>query len=573
VGFPYASFLLGLVDSASVRPPMEVQYRKWVTTLFLQDTWKIMRKLTLDYGLRYERFPGAYEEHNRVSSFSPTTPNPSAGGLLGGLKFPGSGPGRCNCSLAKTYPYAFGPRLGIAYQITSKLVFRGGWGIVYGGSPIIGFAGDPATFGVGWEQILFSNPSFGTPALTLRQGLQYSQAQMYAPTYNPGDLPYPGQINSPPNWWDPNAGRPSRIHQWSLGLQHQVTPNLLVEAAYVGNRGVWEPAVAMININALTPQRLASFGLNINSAADQSLLTSRLNSPAAAARGFSAPPYASFSLNNTVAQSLRPFPQFGTITATDSPLGDNWYNSLQAKATKRTSFGLDFTVSFAFSEELSTGGVVNDVTNRPTLRYIDGSSQPFVLATAVHYVLPGLRGNPWAKAVTTGWTLGAITRDASGLPILVPASTGNLSSLLFRGTYDNRVSGQALFLKNLNCHCIDPNKDFVLNPKAWAEPAAGQFGGSALYYNDYRQQRWPDEQLSLGRTFHIRERMNLQVRAEFFNALNRTRLVPPTSTNALATQTVNTQGVPVSGFGIVNMGTRTLSQNPRIGQLIARFEW
>jgi hypothetical protein len=268
VGFPYASFLLGLVDNASVRPPMQVQYRKWVTTLFVQDTWKVTRKLTLDYGLRYERFPADYEVHNRLSEFSPTTPNPSAGGLLGGLLFSGSGPGRCNCSFTKTYPYAFGPRLGVAYQLAPKLVLRGGWGIEYGGSAIIGFAGDPATFGVGWEQILFSNPSFGTPALTLRQGLQYSAAQMYTPTYNPGDLPYPGQNNSPPNWWDRNAGRPSRINQWSLGLQYQVTPNLLVEAAYVGNRGVWETAAGLNNINALTPQRLASVGLNINSAAD-----------------------------------------------------------------------------------------------------------------------------------------------------------------------------------------------------------------------------------------------------------------------------------------------------------------
>ena len=573
VGFPYASFLLGLVDNASVRAPMQVQYRKWETTFFLQDTWKITRKFTLDYGLRYDRFPDDYEVHNRISSFSPTIANPSAGGLPGGLLYPGSGPGRCNCSLTKTYPSAFGPRLGVAYQIAPKLVFRGGWGIVYGGNAPMGFAGDPAVFGVGWEQILYSNPSFGSPAVLLRNGLQYSPAQMYTATYNPGDLPYPGQINSPPAFWDPNGGRPSRINQWSLGLQHQVTPNLLVEAAYVGNRGAWEQATNLININALTPQRLSSFGLDINNAADRTLLTSRLDSATAATRGFNKPPYSTFALSNTVAQSLRPFPQFGTISATHSPLGDNWYNALQAKATKRTSHGLTFTVSFAFSETLSTGGVVNDVFNRQTLRYLDANSQPFVLATAVQYQVPGFRGSPLAKAITTGWTLGAITRDASGLPILVPASTGNLSSLLFRGTYDNRVAGQPLFVKDLNCHCVDPTKDFVLNPKAWAEPAAGQFGGGALYYNDYRQQRQPDEQLSLARTFRIRERMNLQVRAEFFNALNRTRLVNPTSTNALATQTVNAQGATVSGFGLINMGTRNLQQNPRTGQLIARFEW
>lgn len=572
VGFPYASFLLGLVDNASVRPPEQVQYRKNQTTFFLQDTWKIRRNLSLDYGLRYDRFPPGHELYNRVSSFSPTTPNPSAGGLPGGLVYPGSGPGRCDCALEKTYPFAFGPRLGVAYQITPKLVFRGGWGIVYGGNAIIGFAGDPALFGVGWEQILYSNPSFGDPALVLRNGLQWSPAKMYTATFNPGDLPYPGQINSPPSFLDPNGGRPSRINQWSLGLQRQVTANLIVEAAYVGNRGIWETATNLINLNAITPQRLASFGLDINNASDRTLLTSRLDSPAALARGFKAP-YAGFPLSSTVAQSLRPFPQFGIISAAHSPLGDNWYDALQAKATKRVSHGLDFTVSFTFSKELTTGGVVNDVFNRATLKYIDSNSQPFMLAAAIHYELPGFRKNRLAKAITMGWTIGAITRDASGLPILVPASTGNLNSLLFRGTYDNRVAGQPLFLKGLNCRCIDPSKDFVLNPKAWAEPAAGQFGDSALYYNDYRQQRQPDEQLSLGRTFHIRERMNLQVRAEFFNAFNRTRLVTSTSTNALQTQTVNAQGVTVSGFGRVDMGTRNLQQAPRTGQLIARFEW
>ncbi len=580
VGFPYASFFLGLVNNASVRPPYAVQYRKNTTTAFLQDTWKITPKLSLDYGLRYDRFPDDHEEYNRVSSFSPATPNPSAGGLLGGLMFPGSGPGRCNCALAKTYPYAFGPRLGVAYQITPKLVFRGGWGIVYGGNAVMGYGGDSNVYGVGLEPVLWSNPAFGTAALQLRNGLQYSLAQMYTATYNPGDLPYTGQINTPPAWWDPNGGRPSRISQWSIGLQRQITPNLLVEAAYVGNRGVWETANSMININAITPQRLTSFGLDINNAADRTLLTSRLDSATAVARGFNKPPYPTFALSNTVAQSLRPFPMFGTISASHAPLGKNWYDALHAKLTKRLSHGLDFTVSFAFSTELSDTGVVNAVYNRPNQKYLDANSQPFVVAAAFHYEVPGIRGNRMAKAITTGWTIGAVAREASGLPILIPSSQGNLNSLLFQTTYDNRVAGQPLFNKDPNCHCIDPLKDFILNPKAWAEPAAGQFGSSTPYYNDYRQQRLPDEQLNIGRTFQIREKMSFQIRAEFFNALNRTRFVPfattfnsvaSTAINAAGTQVVNGQGFAVSGFGIILMGNRDMAENPRTGQLIARF--
>jgi hypothetical protein len=335
----------------------------------------------------------------------------------------------------------------------------------------------------------------------------------------------------------------------------------------------------LININAITPQILAAHGLNINSAADQALLTSRLSSATAAARGFSTPPYPTFSTANTVAQALRPFPQFGSISAAHSPLGDSWYDALQTKLTKRYSYGLTLTFSFAFSDELATGEAENDVFNRQTDKYIDVNSQPFVYAMAVNYRIPGVQMNHFAKVVTNGWTVGAITKDASGFPIEIPNSQGNLSSLLERGTFVNRVPGQPLFLKDPNCHCINPLTDFVLNPKAWSEPAPGQFGGSTLFYNDYRQQRVPDEQINFGRIFRISEKVQFQLRAEFFNAFNRTRLVPfattfngvaSTAINASATQVVS-NGQVVSGFGAVLMGDRDMGQNPRTGQLVGRI--
>ena len=77
------------------------------------------------------------------------------------------------------------------------------------------------------------------------------------------------------------------------------------------------------------------------------------------------------------------------------------------------------------------------------------------------------------------------------------------------------MPGEPLFLKDLNCHCIDPNKDFVLNPKAWADVPQGQWGFSAPYYNDYRYARVPSEQLSLGRIFRVKERYRLQCARSF----------------------------------------------------------
>src|SRR5205823_293750 len=108
-----------------------------------------------------------------------------------------------------------------------------------------------------------------------------------------------------------------------------------------------------------------------------------------------------------------------------------------------------------------------------------------------------------------------------------------LNALLFRSasatTLANRVPGQPLFLHDLNCHCFDPNTTFVLNPKAWTDPLPGQFGTSAAYYNDYRYARRPEEDMSLGRTFRIREGVRFQFRAEFTNVFNRTFLNNPDS--------------------------------------------
>ena len=95
--------------------------------------------------------------------------------------------------------------------------------------------------------------------------------------------------------------------QWSIGVQREVIKDLVVDAAYVGNRGTGFLANNLINLNALSEDRLKSFGLDLHNATDQALLRARLDSAAALARGFSKLPYASYSPANTVAQSLRPF--------------------------------------------------------------------------------------------------------------------------------------------------------------------------------------------------------------------------------------------------------------------------
>ena len=133
------------------------------------------------------------------------------------------------------------------------------------------------------------------------------------------------------------------------------------------------------------------------------------------------------------------------------------------------------------------------------------------------------------------------------------------------------LSSEPLFTKDLNCHCIDPNKDLVLNPAAWSNPAAGQWGTASAYYNDFRYARRPNEQLSVGRIFRIREGMSFQVRAEFFNPFNRTYMNDPIAANPLATATFNSSRALTGGFGYINPGS--LNSQPRNGQIVARFQF
>jgi hypothetical protein len=577
IGHNYASFLLGAPNSATIANPQDPHYRKAAIAWFAQDTWKITRTFTLDYGLRWDYQSAMNEVWDRFSMFDPARANPRAGGLLGATSYEGKGPGRCNCRFAATYPYAYGPRLGAAYQINSKTVFRAGIGVTYGQTANFNYIG--TTVGTGYNTLNINSPSFGMPATLLRQGLNYDPNLLFAATFDPGIRPTPGQIDSPSPWVDRNGGRPSRITQWSIGLQRQLTPDLVVEANYVGNRGAWFQANSLFDINALTPERIAAFGLDIQNAADRSLLTSQLNSALAAQRGFNRLPYTGYPAGQTVAQSLRPFPQFGALGTRWAPLGNNWYDSLQVKVTKRQSHGLDFTLSFTWQKELirgsddqgGGGGNINDVFNRRNQKYISGNSQPLVLVLGANYRVPGLSANRWTKRITGDWTLSAIVRYASGLPILVPASqTSLLGNLLFRGTRMNRVTGQPLYLKDLNCHCFDPTRELLLNPAAWQDVPAGQWGHSAAYYNDYRFARRPDEQLSIGRVFSVKEGFTLQFRAELFNAFNRLVFANPTSGNPIVTTTRDAQGNLTNGFGWIN---GLASGTPRNGQFVIRAQF
>jgi hypothetical protein len=380
---------------------------------------------------------------------------------------------------------------------------------------------------------------------------------------------------------DQNSGRPARQYQWSVGIQRELTRDLLLEVSYVGNRGVWWNAANLISPNTNQPQVLQQYaGLDILNPDDRTLLRYPLTSSIAAARGFSAPPYKSFPTSATVAQALRPYPQFSNLSNWHwVPIGNTWYDSLQTKLTKRFSRGLDFSGSFTWQKQLTSGVendfgrgggvVINDAFNRGNQKALSVFDQPFQFVFSGTYTTPQLANNRVLSALLQDWTFGALLRYTSGTPIATPNATTGLSTYTFQNTLLNRVAGEPLFTEDLNCHCFDPNTTFVLNPKAWANPPVGEWGTAAAYYTDFRFQRRPQENMSIARNFRISEVANLQIRAEFTNIFNRTQINNPDASNAFATQTTNSSGQTTAGFGRVNTGS--VASAPRQGTIVARF--
>jgi len=612
-GLSYASFYLGQVDGGSIGNAVINQYHRPTFALYLQDTWKVTPRLTLDYGLRWD-FTETEREHGfRTSGFSPNAINENAvgagGPLQGGLEYEGFGStGQCNCYFMPHYPYEIGPRLGVAYQIDNKTVIRAGWGLTYGQAAPFDYAGSNfAVVSVGFNTLQFSSPSFGVANTLLKNGFQYNPSLVTNAAHDPGYQCCTAINNSPSPYFDKDGGHPPRINNYTLSLQREIGTNLVVEMSYVGNRGVWEISgdqgnLGLLQLNAISAAGLAKAGLNPTNPADAYTLSQPFNTATvngATARGF-AVPYTTFPTKSSLAQALRPYPQYGTIYSEYSPKGKSWYDSLQVKVTKRFSHGLQFLEAFTYNKELDLGqdtergrgAQINDALNRDSNKFLSAEDTPFISATSFTYDLPYLLPREYmkehilARELLGGWTIAGLARYANGGLIRIPgsnpatncnAATGTcssigLGSLLQRGTYANAVPGQARFLVNPNCHnCIAHNAygTNFLNSSAWVEPSLGTFGSTAPYLNNYRWQRQPQENLNIGKKFAVpmrgHEDANLQIRAEFFNVFNRTYLPQPSSgTFETAPNTGH------SGFGQVNptsLGTTAY----RTGQIVARF--
>ncbi len=550
-GSSFASFLLGWADTGRTETFRYIgqEYVYWAG--YVQDDFHVNSKLTLNLGLRWETTLSPFEEYDRYSDFSPTTPNPAAGNRLGALLFAGTGEGRVGTrTLADNNYGGFGPRVGLAYSLDSKTVIRSSFSRSFG---YVTCAAGSAHF-LGFVTIF-------TPANTT-SGVQ--------PTFlfKDGFPPYPlppqldpsfGNGNSVSWWQGKDATLLPTADSWTLSIQRQLTDTIMVEAAYSGLHGTHLQS-GLNNFNQVPYTSFQQYGA--------SLLNSSITSPAAIAAGITMP-YPGFT--GSVAQALRPWPQ---VLAVDTAggggdhSGSSSYNAFIARISKRFGSGLTFQSSYVFSKLLtdSESGALTlsamDQANHSLDKSISGFDVTHNFKIAGFYELPFGKDKKWVTngvgaAVLGDWSVGGIGYYSSGLPI---GLTTTVALPIFAGanrpTIDTYDGWGCSDINN-----FDPSVNLFFKPAASFGPQPTTVFGNATRYNPKcRQFANYTENLTVTRTFRFTEKMNMDFRFEMFNAFNRVRF--GTGSTTLQSQTY---GRLTSNSDILN--------NPRQIQFGLKFWW
>ncbi len=515
-GNSFASFLLGAVDTANMSLQQPDRVNTQSLGLYAQDDWKVSRKLTVNYGLRWDFQTAVYEPGGLISAVNLKIPNPAAGNLLGAYEF---GKGQTgNTSFGNTWYGAWAPRIGLAYSITPTLVFRASGGILYAppnnSTDHTGYSGSASA----------NTPNGGvTPAFYWDQGWQaglVKRPPLLDPTILNGQSAYTMAGNS--NQW-------SNTNSLQVDVQKSFARDYVVNVGYLGQSTHHLPNESLNILNQVNPKYL-SLG---------SLLNDNILDPAVVAAGFT-PPYPGFTTaygsGATLAQALKPYPQYFSLTPYGDASGNASYNALLVKAEKRFSSGFQYLVSYTWSKTLTDSALSafgrsgpQDTYNRQVEKALSPFDIPQNLVVSFSYQLPWgpgthLLNNGWMGNVLGGWGVSGILTYMSGTPISVtapnslPIGNDRLDAVYLGGPIETANSGRGnVTLAN---GLSGQAGTVTLNRAAFGFPAPFTFGNTFILPN-VRTIGTASENLALFKRETFREKYMFELRIELFNAFNR----------------------------------------------------
>lgn len=520
IGQGFASFLLGIPSAGSASQNDSFADQSYNYALYLQTDWRIRRTLTVNAGIRYDYDGPVTERFNRsVRNFDFSAVSPLAAQAManyakspipeiapaqfkvnGGVTFAGIG-GQPRQLWAATR-WNFAPRIGLAWQVQPNTVIRTGYGIFFVPQGVDRAAANQN----GFTAATTLNPS-------LDNGLSFVAS--LANPFPTGLLPALGSagglatgLGQAVTTFVPNH-KTGNLQRWSFGVQRQLPARIFLDVSYVGSRGTRLDATRQYD--AIPGSYLSQSP--IRDQATINFLTAQVANPF-----FPLLPSTNLS-SATVArqQLLRPYPQFTGITSIE-PDGYSWYHSLQLLTERRFQNGFTAQFNWVWSKFMEANSFRND-SDAFTEKVISDLDRTHVFHFSGVYELPFGKGKPLlsgggriANALTGGWQAAASCQHITG------AALGFANALLVAPVGEIPLQSGQTIARWFNTDAFDRKAADALGSNLITLPTrfSGVRGPAVDVWN-----------MSGTKTFSMPERMKLQFRAEFLNALNHTNLANP----------------------------------------------
>lgn len=521
-----AALLYGLPSSGTLALPSASDFADSsnVWAGFLQDSWRVTRKLTLTLGLRYELEGALWERYNRaVRGFDPTAPQPFAAQaqatyaanptpevpasqflVQGGLMFAGvNGQTR---GLYQSDPNNLAPRIAFAYSLNQKTVIRGGFGMYYG------------SLGTRLQDVIQTGFTRDTTLVSTLDGGQTFVATSANPFPNGFLQPTGASLGTLTNVGNAIsffAPRPlaNTLRKWQIGIQRELPGGWLLDLNYQTSRG--SDLESSLNAAPLGNQYLST-----SPARDQTTinyLSANLPNPFS-----SLPVIAGTSRAGSVisrSQLLAAYPQFTGISTWDY-IGKSWYDGLSGTLTRRFSRGFTATASYSFSKFMEQTVRLNPGDAAPA-KVISSVDFPHRVIFSGIYQLPFGSGRKFlsnAHSVVnfwlSGWQISPIYTYQSGPPV-------GIGDLIFTGDGMNNVP---LPKDQRSIYRWFDTTQFNTN-------TAQQFGNHlralSLRFGNLRTDAYNYWDVTLLKNMKLHEKTSLEFRVEALNVLNQVSFSPP----------------------------------------------
>ncbi len=539
IGQDLATLLLGIPSGGSIDLNANYSEQSNFAGLYVQDDWKVTRRLTLNLGIRWEYETGPTERYNRTArGFDPSVVSPIAAEALaayaahpdasvpvsqfstmGALTFAGvNGAPRDYFNTGATN---FAPRFGLAYRLTNKTVLRAGYGMFY---DTIGINQNHA------KQEGFSQTTNLIP--TIDNGITY-QASLGNPF--PNGLLQPGAVGPSTYIGRAISFFPAELltpymQRWSFSIQRELPMRSLVEVSYVGNKGTH--LTTSREIDSTPAQYLSTLPYR-----DQN--TINYVSAAVPNPFYGIPEFAGGGItgqNISRGNLLRPYPQFNGITYMDAN-GESWYHSLQVHYEKRWNHGFLINFDYTWSKFMDATDYLNNSDLMPT-HVVAANDRPHRVVPSGIYELPFGHERKWlnnapelVNAIAGGWQYQAIFIWQSGPPI-------GFGNIIFNGDLADMVLPRD---QRTPSEWFNVNAGFDRNP---ADVLADNIRAFPLRLTGLRADGQNYWEMSMYKQFVVRERLRVQIRTDWEGALNTPNFSAP---NAAPTNTAFGRVTSVQG--------------------------